>query len=94
MAKVAEKSRTFPQRLAGVLRARLGVAGIKARVSTEPIEGTRLHRVHIAAPEFAKLRPSERQDLVWRSVGSEFTLDDQLKISMILTLSPQELKGS
>jgi hypothetical protein len=95
MAKVAAKPkpRSFEQRLKDVLAAGLDVAGIEAEITTEPIRGTKLRRVLVIAEGFENLRPSERQDLVWRIVSQQFDNTEQLRISMILTLTPQEMRG-
>ncbi len=88
MAKVV----AFANRLRQVLRQGLREAGIEAKVQVEPIRGTKLHRVIVVADGFEKLRPSERQDLVWRIIDRkpEFA-DEQLRISMIYTLTNDEL---
>lgn len=93
MAKVKAAPRSFESRLIESLRSGLRAVGIAAEVKVDPIKGTRLHRVHVTSPAFDKLRPSERQDLVWRIIGFTFPQDEQLRISMILTLSPRELSG-
>jgi hypothetical protein len=71
----------------------LRVAGIHPKIFIKPLRGTKLIRVTVTAPEFANLRPSERQDLVWRIVSAALSHDQQLLISMILTLTPHELVG-
>ena len=93
MAKVKAAPRTFEQKLIKTLRTGLNSAGLKAEVELEPIRGTKLRRVYVVSPTFEKLRHSERQDLVWRIVGFTFPQEDQLRISMIVTLSPRELRG-
>lgn len=93
MAKVKTASRLFEDRLADVLQSGLDSVGIDASIAVEPVRGTKLHRVQITSSAFEHLRPSERQDLVWRMVGQAFTPADQLRISMILTLTPSELRG-
>ena len=93
MAKVKDTIQTFEQKLIQTLRDGLGAAGIPADVDLERIKGTKLRRVYVTSKAFEKLRPSERQDLVWRIVSFTFPQEDQLKISMILTLSPRELRG-
>jgi hypothetical protein len=92
MAKVKSAPRTFEKKLVQTLRDGLNSAGIKAEVDLEPIRGTKLRRVYVVSPTFEKLRHSERQDLVWRIVNFTFPQEDQLKISMILTLSPREMR--
>ncbi|MBN1344832.1 MAG: hypothetical protein JXQ73_19215 [Phycisphaerae bacterium] len=47
----------------------------------------------VTAKKFGQLRPSERQDLVWRIIKQHFSAEEQLLISMILTLTPDELQG-
>jgi hypothetical protein len=96
MAPVASRPRQdqFAVRLRGLLERGLGKAGIKAKVEVQRVPTTRLHRVLVVAEEFGKLRPSERQDLVWRIVGDDLSRDEQLRISMILTLSQSESAGS
>ena len=87
MAKVA----TFANRLREVLIEGLETAGIKATVDIERVQGTKLHRVFVVADAFAKLRPSERQDLVWRIADQSLTADERLQISMIFTVTRSEL---
>jgi hypothetical protein len=89
MAKVA----TFASRLRNDLVQGLDKAGIKARVDTEPVKGTKLHRVFVIANAFAHLRPAERQDLVWRIVDQSLMPDERLQISMIYTVTESELPG-
>jgi hypothetical protein len=87
MAKVAP----FASRLRDGLVEGLRIAGIEARVDIERIHGTRLHRVFVVADAFAKLRPSERQDLVWRIADQALTPEERLQISMIFTVTKDEL---
>lgn len=76
--------------LANHLETDLSTAGIRAKIETEPVPGTQLVRVYVVADQFAHLRPTERQDLVWRIVSRHFTADDQLRISMIYTVTEEE----
>ena len=92
-ARGTASQRAFAEKLGQVLVQGLGQAGIPAKVEFEPIPATRLVRVLLTARKFRNLRPSERQDLVWRIVASHFKPDEQLKISMINTLTPEELAG-
>jgi hypothetical protein len=85
--------KSFQRRLAQRLVDGLKVGGIRAKVQSEPVPQTKLFRVNVIAPAFESLRPSERQDLVWRIVSQHFDSEDQLRISMILTLTPNELAG-
>jgi len=75
------------------LRTGLAQAGIKARIRIEPVEETSLSRVLVTSEQFCRLDPSERQDLVWRIIGQSFSPEEQLRISMILTLTPDEVNG-
>jgi hypothetical protein len=87
MAKVA----AFASRLHDRLIEGLRIAGIEARVDIERIQGTKLHRVFVVADAFAKLRPSERQDLIWRIADQALTPEERLQISMIFTVTKDEL---
>lgn len=91
MAKV--KRPEFVERLRKALVADLGKAGIKARVHAQPVPMTKLFRLLVLAPQFAQMRPLERQDLVWRIAGRALTTDQQMLISMIVTLSDDEASG-
>ena len=93
MAKVIEHPRAFEQRIRAALASGLNTAGIRAQIRIEPVSRTKLNRVTVLSKQFEKLRPSERQDLVWRIMGHEFRPEEQLRISMILTLTPRELEG-
>jgi len=84
---------SFPVRLRTVLAGGLKGAGIDAEVRTEAVPTTKLHRVMVIARKFKHLPPSERQDLVWRIVGTRFSQEEQLQISMIVTLTPDEMAG-
>jgi hypothetical protein len=94
MADVTTRPLSFARRLQETLTRGLATAGIKAKVKTEPVRTTRLHRVLVTAKKFDELAPSERQNLVWRIIGQNFSPEEQLLISMVLTLTPDELKGN
>jgi hypothetical protein len=87
MAKVA----TFADRLREDLLQGLKTAGIDATIDIERVQGTKLHRVFVVADAFAKLRPSERQDLVWRIADQSLSPNERLQISMIFTVTKSEL---
>ncbi len=89
MAKVKEV--TLASRLRDSLVEGLKTAGIRATVEIERVQGTKLHRVFVVADAFAKLRPSERQDLVWRIANQALTAEEQLQISMIYTVTKGEM---
>lgn len=81
----------FSIKLCDALSSGLKKAGISASIATEPVRTTKLYRVLVKSKQFKSLRPSERQDLVWRIMGQNFNPDEQLRVSMIMTLSPDEL---
>ena len=94
MVEVKQANNGVVSKLTKALVQGLKQAGIPARVNTEPVRLTNLWRVYVIARKFKNLRPSERQDLVWRIAGLALTPDEQLRISMILTVTPEELKGN
>jgi hypothetical protein len=93
MAKVTAHSTLSPQKIRAMLIRGLKPGGINPGVKIEAVHGTKLFRVRVLARKFEKLGHSERQDLVWRVIEHELPIEDQLRISMILTLTPDELEG-
>ncbi len=89
MAQIKSSS-AFSNRVRSSLTTGLKTAGIPARVEVRKIPGTKLHRVAVVAPKFKALQPSERQDLVWRIIGQTFKPEEELKISMIMTIDQEE----
>lgn len=83
----------FGERLKKALRQGLRSAGIRATIEAEPVQRTKLQRVLVKSGAFEDLAFTERQDLVWRIVDREFSADEQLLISMILTMTPTEARG-
>lgn len=83
----------FLRRLTKALVEDLKAGGIVAEVASEPVRTTKLHRVMVLAAKFKALKHSERQNLVWRIAEQALSPDEQLKISMILTLTPDEAQG-
>ncbi len=79
----------FMDRLESALIDALAANGIHAEVRAEPVPTTRLYRVAVLAPKFKALKHSERQNLVWRTLSP----DELLRISMILTLTPDEVEA-
>lgn len=77
-------------RLCDALRDNLRRIGLPAKVTYEAIPGTRLHRIVVICPSFRKLGFSERQDIAWRIAQQALSREEQLFISMILTLTPEE----
>ena len=79
--------------LTDALEDALRRVGIDGEVSHEPVPQTRLRRFTVIAKKFKGMRPSERQDLVWRIADQVLAPDEQLLVSMILTVTPDELAG-
>lgn len=92
MAKL-KNAPSFLGRLESALVDGLDANGIRAEVSAEPIRTTRLYRVAVLAPKFKVLKHSERQDLVWRIAERALSPDEMMRISMILTLTPDEVEA-
>ena len=93
MAKaIVKKKPSFLDRLKTGLINSLDKNGIDAVVDTEKVPTTKLYRVIVLAPKFKALKHSERQNLVWRIADSALSPDEQLHISMILTLTPDEVE--
>lgn len=75
------------------LKVGLSKAGIPAQtIHVVPVKGTRLNRIRIVSRKFRDLGPSERQDIVWRILRQNLRPDEELRISMVLTLTPQDLQ--
>lgn len=74
----------------GVTEA-LEEVGIDARVEYEPLAGTKLYRLYVVSDDFRSLQHAERQDLVWRIADEVLTPAQTRRISMILTLTGDEL---
>ncbi|MCX7014633.1 MAG: hypothetical protein NTW86_19125 [Candidatus Sumerlaeota bacterium] len=94
MVEIGKRStRRTPPFLANLKKSLIDVLkenGIVAEVDTEPVPTTRMHRVYVLAPRFKAMRHSERQELVWRIAEKTLPTEDQFRISMILTLTPEE----
>ena len=84
----------FVDELKDALVEGLAAVGIAAEVSVEAIPTTRLYRVLVLAPKFKALKHTERQNLVWRIAERALSPDEQMRISMILTLTRDEARGN
>lgn len=94
MATVKARPPAFVTQLEEALERGLRAAGVPpTSLDSEPVPTTKLHRFIVLAPRFRALKPSERQDLVWRIAAQTLSREDQLRISMILTLTPDEAAG-
>ncbi len=91
MARV--KAPPFVAKLRRGLKDDLEAAGISAKISSEPIPMTKLYRFMVLAGNFKKMSHSERQDLVWRIAKKSLQPQEELLVSMILTLTPEEASG-
>jgi hypothetical protein len=89
----AVKKLKFPDLIKLTIIEGLKSQQIAADVASEPIRTTRLHRFMVTAPKFKKLTPRERQELVWHIIDNTIPKEDQLSISTIRTLTPEELSG-
>lgn len=92
MAKVKSPP-AFLEHMKTALVEKLKAGGIDAEVDTEHVPRTKLHRVLVVAPQFKSMPHYERQDLVWRIAEQTLSPDEQLLVSMILTLTPDECEG-
>ncbi len=91
VVKNVKKIPAFLSQAIPALEQTLKDSGITAAVECEPVKGTKLYRLFVVARQFEQMRPSERQDLVWRIIDKALpTPEDQMKISMVLTLSEKE----
>jgi len=93
MANV-KTSPAFLDTLKKELIEKLKAVGISAKVRTEPVPTTKLYRVAVMSSQFKAMGHSERQSLVWRIAEKAVSPDEQTRISMILTLTEDEAKGS
>ena len=88
-----KKPPSFLESLETALISGLNAAGIRAKVDWEPVPTTKLWRLMVVASKFAALKHYERQDLVWRIASQTLDRDQQLMISMIITMTPDEAAG-
>jgi hypothetical protein len=84
----------FVQTLTQALTNQLANNGLTAEVSSEPVVGTKMHRFYVVSDGFAEMMHSERQSVVWRIADQALDPSDALKISMILTLTHDEIDDS
>jgi hypothetical protein len=84
---------TFVDRLRDALVEELAAVGIDADIDVEPVATTRLFRILVLAPKFKALRHTERQNFVWRIAERALSPEEQLRISMIVTMTPEEASG-
>lgn len=81
----------FVQTLRDALVARLGDVGLQCEVEYEPVQGTKMYRFFVYSDGFAEMGYTERQSLIWRITENALPPHDAIKVSMILTLTPDEV---
>lgn len=57
----------------------------------DDIPHTRLLRLYIISDQFKHLYHSDRQSLVWRAAEATVSPEELMHVSMIMTLTPEEL---
>jgi hypothetical protein len=77
--------------LADVLKEDLEKVGIECEVEYESLRPTKLFRLYVISDDFEHLRYSERQLLVWRIAEGTLNSDQLRRISLILTLTEDEM---
>lgn len=82
----------FVTRLTSALETGLRELGLSATIRCEPVGTTELYRFTVLASKFNQFQHSERQGLVWRIAEQALDPKEQLRASMILTLTPQEAR--
>jgi len=87
------KTQPFAQRLKKALSDGLKAAMIDAKIETERVPTTKLHRAMIVAKQFKHLNYSERQDLVWRIIDENFPKEERFHVGTIMTMTPDEMAG-
>lgn len=87
---VAMKTPPFVTELKDAFVRELKQVGIPAEADFEPVPTTKLFRFIVVAKKFKAMPFSERQDLVWRIADKTLPEDKQLRVSSILTLTPEE----
>ena len=88
MAQVTDAQ--FDETLQQVLAEGLRDVGLEVTVRVEPIPETRLHRVFVITSQRDRLKPSEWQNVLWRIIHHRLGEDAEFRISMILTLTPED----
>src|SRR5207247_860802 len=91
--KPAAKAPKFVQKLSDALIEAFEKLGFEIDVSSERLRGLPLHRIAVVSPSFERMWHSERQAIVWRIAQKALNDDEQLHISMILTMTPREAEG-
>jgi hypothetical protein len=76
------------------LKDGLVVGGITdTRIEHEIVQGTRYVRLKVTSKKFGNLGHAERQAVVWRILERALPPVDFARISIVLTLTPEEQAG-
>lgn len=70
----------------------LRALGIRAEVGFKTLERTRMFRLYIVSNAFRSMRYNERQDIAWRIVRKHLDEAEMNLISMIVTVTPAEVR--
>ena len=81
----------FLEKLKSALKDGLADLGITAEVLSEPVRRTRLYRFYVISNEFEHMQHTERQEVVWRIVRDVLGIPGATRISMVLTLTMDEV---
>lgn len=84
---------TFAEKLKKALKTELKNVGIDSKVDYEKVPHTKLYRFIVLASGFQAMWHSERQSMVWRIAERTLSEPEQLQISGILTMTPDEFNG-
>lgn len=91
MSEVTAARDTFGRRLRQSLEKGLEQRGIQATVETEAVRFTQLHRALVTSPQFEDMGHGERQDILWRILRDELSPEEQLRVSVVVALTPDEV---
>ncbi len=80
---------TFVTGLVAALQAALP----NAEVEAEPVGSTNTYRLAVVSTRFNRMDHPRRQNLVWDVVEKTLSPEEMLRISMILTLRPEEAES-
>lgn len=80
------------RKLAVAIRREFKAMRLAVKVSSTSVSGTQFRRVHVIAPVFSRMDFMERQDLVWRIAEEALSYRELLKITMIQTLRPSDVR--
>lgn len=94
MSQIVVEPSTFAERVRTALVDGLHRVGIAAEVDIEPVPTTLLHRAMVVSSQWSEMDYMDRQEVVWRILDTAFSRDEQIHISTVTTLTPEELEGN